>query len=133
MDDLPANQFLSSSSVLVSEFVGFIDGVRYDVRPLHHTAVAIFGLDILAEPPETIIVRGSTWSVTGTDDPEIGHRRSHFHIPNSISWISHCSFRDSFVESIEFGLPSALRVLCGLINCCVERLTRPSSVEVIEE
>jgi hypothetical protein len=103
MDDLPANQPLSSSSVRVSEFLGFIDGVRYDVGPLDHAAVAIFIPDKLAELPETIIVRGSTWSVIGIDDPEIGHRRSHLHIPDSISWISHCSFRDSFVESIQFG------------------------------
>jgi hypothetical protein len=64
------------------------------------SAVAIFIPDTLPHIPETIIVRGSTWSVIDIDDPEIGHRRSHLHIPDSTSWISHCSFRDSFVESI---------------------------------
>jgi hypothetical protein len=95
--------------------------------------VAIYIPDTLAELPEKITVRGFTWSVIGTDDPDIGHRRSHLHIPDSISWTSDCSFRDSFVEFIQFGLTSSLKVFGGLVNCCVERLTIPSSVEVMEE
>jgi hypothetical protein len=73
MDDLPANRLPSPSSVLLSEFLGVIDDVRYGVGPLYHTAVAILIPDKLPEFPETIIVRGSTWSVIGIDDPEIGH------------------------------------------------------------
>jgi hypothetical protein len=86
----------------------------------------------LAELPETIIVRGSRWSVIGIDDPENGHRRSKLDIPDSISCISQRSCRDSSLESIHFGLTSALRVLGGFVNCCVERPPIPLSVEVIE-
>jgi hypothetical protein len=84
MSDLPVDELPVPSSPLLSESMVFLYGVRYLLNRVGHTAVGIQIPDTSPDLTETIIVRGSAWSVIGIDDPEVWYGGSYFHVPDSM-------------------------------------------------